>query len=93
MMLWNKIELFELEKEVDGTYDYHLTSERWLKQFKKALFINPVFAVRLSGKIIRRPYHTFAMLACLSGPQSWAWQFRTDNPPTKLLRQTWRCSG
>ncbi|MBU0463305.1 MAG: class I SAM-dependent methyltransferase [Proteobacteria bacterium] len=85
--------IFELEKEVDGTYDYHLTSEHWLKQFKKALFINPVFMAKLAGKIIRHPCHTSAMLACLSGPQSWAWQFRTDNPPTKLLRQTWRCSG
>ena len=67
--------LFELEKEVDGTYDYHLTSEHWLKQFSKALSANPVFALRLGGKIIRRPLHTFAMLVCLSGSQSWAWQF------------------
>ena len=84
--------IFELEKEVNGTADYHLTSEHWLKQLRKALFINPVFTARLAGKIISRPYHTSAMLACLSGPQSWAWQFRTDNPPTKLLRQTWRSS-
>ena len=83
--------IFELEKEVNGTHDYFLTSEYWLKKFRKALLINPLFMIRLAGKIIRRPYHTFAMLACVSGPQSWAWQFRTDNPPTKLLRQTWRC--
>ncbi len=83
-------DIFELEKEADGTYDYHLTSEYWLKQFRKALLINHVFTARLAGKMIRRPYHTLAMIACLSGPQSWAWQFRTDNPPTKLLRQTWK---
>ena len=83
--------IFELEKEVNGTHDYFLTSEYWLKKFRKAALINPMFMIRLAGKIIRRPYHTFTMLACLSGPQSWAWQFRTDNPPTKLLRQTWRC--
>lgn len=85
-------DIFELEKEVDGTIDYQLTSEHWLKQFRKAVFINPAFTARLIGKIIKRPYHTSAMIACLSGPQSWAWQFRTDNAPTKLLRQTWRCS-
>jgi len=83
--------LFKLEKEVDGTHDYYLTSEYWLKQFRKKMLINPVFIKRLAGKIIKRPYHTFVMLACLSGPQSWAWQFRTDRPPTRLLRQTWKC--
>ena len=85
--------IFELEKEVNGTRDYFLTSEYWLKNFRKATLLNPVFMIRLASKIVRRPHHTFAMLACVSGPQSWAWQFRTDNPPTKLLRQTWRCLG
>jgi cyclopropane-fatty-acyl-phospholipid synthase len=83
--------IFELEKEIDGTMDYHFTSESWLKQFRKALLVSPVFAAGLACKMIKRPYHTAAMLACLMGPESWAWQFRTDNPPTKLLRQTWRC--
>lgn len=82
--------LFDLEKEVDGTHDYYLTSEEWLKQFKKSLFFNPWFTARLVGKMIIRPFHTSAMLACLAGAESWAWQFRTENPPTQLLRQTWK---
>ena len=29
--------------------------------------------------------------AFITGPQSWAWKFETDNLPAKLLRKTWWC--
>ena len=54
------------------------------------LFFNPWFTARLIGKMIILPFHTLAMLACLARPGSWAWQFKTEDPPTRLLRQTWK---
>jgi hypothetical protein len=84
---------FELEKTVDGTYDYFLTSETWLRRIQAE-----VRRVRKIPKIIanslpfalRHPGQCATMLACLLVTQSWNWQFRSENPPTRLLRQTWQ---
>jgi len=38
---------------------------------------------------MRHPVQTFDMLTCMLGTESWNWQFRGENPPTRLLRQTW----
>jgi hypothetical protein len=39
--------------------------------------------------VARHPVQATQMLLCLLWSQSWNWQFRSDNPPTRLLRQTW----
>ena len=84
---------FDLVKTVDGTYDYHLTSEHWLRRVKKA-FTDfrelPKFIRAFLSVLIRHPVHTLTMTACCMVTQSWEWQFRPPNPPTKLLRQTWK---
>jgi cyclopropane fatty-acyl-phospholipid synthase-like methyltransferase len=82
---------FKLLRTVDGTEDYCLTSEEWLRR------IHHILPQRLGLKIlascvpmaIRHPRQVFEMLVCMLGSESWNWQFRGQNPPTRLLRQTW----
>ncbi|MBS3128134.1 class I SAM-dependent methyltransferase [Candidatus Woesearchaeota archaeon] len=81
---------FDLVKEVDGTEDYRLTSEHWCQSYKKALFTNPRFMYELFKHFIMKPIHTTLVTASYVGPESWAWQFRGDNPPTRLYRHTWQ---
>jgi cyclopropane fatty-acyl-phospholipid synthase-like methyltransferase len=83
---------FDLIKEVDGTADYHTTSEYWAREFRRAFFTNLRFVGALSKLFLKRPAHTVWMAMSQTGPTSWAWQFRGENPPTKLLRQTWKKS-
>ena len=80
---------FNLIKEVDGTDDYRITSEHWCKEYSKALFTNPKFMLAIAKHFLRRPIHTALTAASYVGPESWAWQFRGDNPPAKLYRHTW----
>lgn len=80
--------LFTLEAEVDGTTDYHWTSEEWLHQLKVD-YISPKFWAHLFRKFVTSPKHTYNMMYCGLKSQSWNWQFRGENPPTRLLRQTW----
>jgi cyclopropane fatty-acyl-phospholipid synthase-like methyltransferase len=79
---------FKLIKERDATYDYHLTSEEWLRHGKRSLFSLRQWA-RLFPFAIRHPHHTAGMLFQLLVSQSWNWQFRTGKPPMKHLWQTW----
>ena len=82
---------FQLTKTVDGTYDYHLTSEEWLRRIQKLLLTWPGIKI-MFGSIptaLRHPRQMFDMFTCMMGTQSWNWQFRGDNPPTRLLRQSW----
>jgi cyclopropane fatty-acyl-phospholipid synthase-like methyltransferase len=83
-------EYFELEKEIDGTEDYRITSEYWCKQLTHALFHNRRFARTLAGFFKKRPLHTLYVLASFVGIEAWPWQFRGKNPPARLYRQTWR---
>jgi cyclopropane fatty-acyl-phospholipid synthase-like methyltransferase len=84
---------FKLLHTMDGTEDYCLTSEEWLRRIRRIL------PTRLGLKILRsciplalrHPRQVFEMLVCMLGTESWNWQFRGDNPPTRLLRQTWEC--
>lgn len=84
---------FELEKNVDGTDDYRLTSEAWLSRVQDA-FRSPRRLVGLSLRslpvVLKHPRQSTTMLACMLRWQSWNWQFRGDDPPARLLRQTWR---
>jgi cyclopropane fatty-acyl-phospholipid synthase-like methyltransferase len=84
---------FDLTKTVDGTYDYHLTSEEWLRRVKhemRRLHSAPQIAWRSLPVILKHPRQCFMMLACMLVSQSWNWQFRALTPPTRLLRQTWQ---
>ena len=77
--------------EVDGTYDYHLTSEEWLRRIRKAL--RTTMGARILAKALpsmaQHPKQFATMLMCMLVSESWNWQFRGPNPPTTLLRQTW----
>ena len=83
---------FQLAKTVDGTYDYHLTSEQWLRRVQsemRRLRSAPRLLGLSLGVMARHPVQCCMMLACMLVSQSWNWQFRTSDPPTRLLRQTW----
>jgi hypothetical protein len=84
---------FSLEKTVDGTYDYYLTSEAWLRRVKaelRRLGKMPRMLARSLPFALRQPRRCATMLACMLVTPSWNWQFRSDHPPTRLLRQTWQ---
>ncbi len=83
---------FDLVEEVDGTEDYRLTSEEWLRQFRRALQ-SPRRAIKIGLSSLpiffRAPRQFMTLLLGFLSSQSWNWQFRPPNPPTRLLRQTW----
>jgi cyclopropane fatty-acyl-phospholipid synthase-like methyltransferase len=79
---------FRLASERDATYDYHLTSEKWLRHGKRSL-LSPWQWGRLLPFALRHPCHATRMMFLLLVAQSWNWQFRTDKPPMKHLWQTW----
>ena len=83
--------LFDLVKQVEATRDYYYTSEAWLKHIRKAL-ASPVL-LRIIRKampaFVRQPRQFAAMVVCMLGTESWNWQFRSDDPPALLYRQTW----
>lgn len=80
---------FTLVDERDATYDYHLTSEEWLRHGFRSL-MSPRQWGRLLPFLFRHPCHATRMLFLLLVAQSWNWQFRTEKPPMKHLWQTWQ---
>jgi len=80
---------FGLERQVDGTEDYHYTSEDWKRIFLKGLFSNTAFAKRLAAKFFKSPVQTINFAMSFIGPEAWPWQFRGETPPTRLYRHTW----
>lgn len=82
---------FRLVNEVDGTNDYHLTSEEWLRRMRTFLRTTTGLAIlkRALPTFFRYPRQFATMLVCMLASESWNWQFRGPNPPTRLLRQTW----
>lgn len=81
---------FELVDEEDGTCDYCLTSEYWLKQLQFSLAFHPRVWWRTAQELALHPRAAFEMLRLHLWDQSWCWQFR-DPAPMRLLRQTWLC--
>jgi cyclopropane-fatty-acyl-phospholipid synthase len=79
---------FELVAEEDGTHDYYLTSEYWLRRFRLGMAFNPRVWIALARAGIRHPLALAQMIRLVLWDQSWAWQFR-EPAPTRLLRQTW----
>ncbi len=83
---------FCLAGEVDGTADYHLTSEQCFARVRRMLTASrtgPRIWHELGKQMLRRPRHTLLMCLCLLVTESWQYQFRGIQPPTTLLRQTW----
>ena len=83
--------LFTDIHQTDGTYDYHLTSEEWLRRIRAVLPTTKGLKL-LAGSVphaLRHPIQFATMFTCMLGSQSWNWQFRGPRPPTRLIRQTW----
>ena len=84
---------FHLIQEEDGTLDYHLTSEEWLRLLKEKMF-----QTNLAKEILQlfKQYPSHSVLGaflCLIVFQSWNWQFRKQKNggyPTKLVRYVWK---
>jgi hypothetical protein len=81
---------FALVAEEDGTQDYHLTSEYWLRRLKWSLATNPRVWWTLAKKWRTSPRAMSDMMRTLLADQSWNWQFRGEQLPMQLLRQTWQ---
>jgi cyclopropane-fatty-acyl-phospholipid synthase len=83
---------FDLIEEVDGTEDYRLTSEEWLRRVRRALWSPQVVLIFLHSLpvFLRAPRQFLTLLRGFLSSESWNWQFRGPNPPTRLLRQTWQ---
>ena len=82
---------FDLIEEVDGTEDYRLTSEEWVRRMRRALLSRRVVKIAFYSLpvLVRSPGQFLTLLLSLLLSESWKWQFRTPNPPTRLLQQTW----
>ena len=84
---------FRLLQEIDGTHDYHLTSQACFRRVKQSLFRRataPAIWHRLLSFMIRHPLQGTILCFCVFIAESWQWQFRGSRPPTRLLRQTWQ---
>jgi cyclopropane-fatty-acyl-phospholipid synthase len=84
--------LFRMLHIVDGTHDYHLTSEEWLRRIRRILLTAKGAQILISTipYALRHPVQYATMLTCMLGSESWNWQFRGGKrAPTRLLRQTW----
>jgi cyclopropane-fatty-acyl-phospholipid synthase len=79
---------FELVEMDDGTHDYHLTSEYWLRQLMRSLVTRPSVWSAVLGKWRKAPRATWRMLRSHLWDKAWYWQFRPP-APMQLLRQTW----
>jgi len=87
--------LFTLTAEVEGTHDYYLTSEEWLKRCIRTIVGNRSLSIgkKMLSWLLKAPTQLFFGLLCLFMFQSWNWQFRSKNgspPPMQLLRHTWQ---
>jgi cyclopropane-fatty-acyl-phospholipid synthase len=82
---------FDLVEEVDGTEDYRLTSDEWVHRMRRALLSLQVVKIMFRSMpiMVRSPLQFLTLLLSLLVSESWNWQFRPPNAPTKLLRQTW----
>jgi cyclopropane fatty-acyl-phospholipid synthase-like methyltransferase len=83
--------LFEDIHQTDGTQDYHFTSEEWLRRMQTILPTAKGLKLLASSLpyAVHHPIQFAAMFTCMLASQSWNWQFRGPNPPTRLIRQTW----
>lgn len=81
--------LFTLTRETDGTYDYFLTSEFWHQEAVKNLF-KPWVLLNIATILATFPKETYDAFRHYIWDKSWMWQFRGEDPPTRLFRHTWQ---
>ena len=81
---------FTLIAEQDGTLGYKIANDYRMARMMRGLYTNPKLVYRLARSLFHHPQIAHTMLRCYYLEQSWDWQFRGDNPPMKLWRQTWR---
>jgi len=79
---------FRLTDAEDGTHDYHLTSEYWMRRIKRSLALDPRSWPSAIRTFVRQPRATWQMLRCLLWDESWSYQFR-EPAPAQLWRHTW----
>jgi cyclopropane fatty-acyl-phospholipid synthase-like methyltransferase len=79
---------FRLTASEDGTHDYYLTSEYWMRRIKRSLLFDPRSWPIALSTFVRQPRATWRMLRCLLGDESWNYQFR-EPAPAQLWRHTW----
>ncbi len=79
---------FRLTAVEDGTNDYYLTSEYWIRQIRRSLLLDPISWPLAARVFAQQPRATWQMLRCLLWDQSWNYQFR-DPAPAQLWRHTW----
>jgi cyclopropane fatty-acyl-phospholipid synthase-like methyltransferase len=81
---------FSLEAETDGTVGYRIANDYRMARMLRGLYSNPKLVWRLARSLVRHPRVASTMMECYYIERSWDWQFQGDDPPMKLLRQTWR---
>lgn len=81
---------FTLETEVDGTLGYKIADDYRMACMLRALYTNPRCLWRMARSLVRYPGNTSTAIFSYFIEKSWDWQFLGDDPPTKLLRHTWR---
>jgi cyclopropane-fatty-acyl-phospholipid synthase len=79
---------FRLTAAEDGTHDYYLTSEYWMRRIKRSLLFDPRSWPIAMRTFARQPRATWRMLRCLLWDESWNYQFR-EPAPAQLWRHTW----
>ena len=80
---------FSLAVEVDGTLGYRIASEYRMARMRCGLYTNPKLIWGIVKALVHHPWTTATLLDCYFVEQAWDWQFRGQEPPTTLLRQTW----
>lgn len=81
---------FSLEKEVDGTLGYKIANDYRMARFLRGFYTNPKYVWRIARSLVPYPHQTITALTCHFVDKSWDWQFQGEDPPTKLLRHTWK---
>lgn len=81
---------FSLEKEMDGTLGYKIANDYRMARFIRGFYTNPKYVWRIARSVVRYPRHAITSLICHFVEKSWDWQFLGEDPPTKLLRHTWK---
>lgn len=86
---------FRPTKTIDGTHDYHLTSEEWLRRVREGMMGAAGLKILFDSipLLAKCPETYLTMVTCMLLAEAWNWQFRPPNPPTRLFRQTWQYCG
>jgi len=81
--------MFRLIAAEDGTHDYDLTSQYWMRRLRQALATDPRVWWACLRTFWHRPRESWWMLRCLLWDKSWSYQF-SPPPPFQLQRHTWQ---